>query len=175
MSNDYRLSSKQLQDYLPGLAPEQDDLTAMGYTKVYRGIHTGWPYRLNSSSDIDFNDIGHHWTTEKYVAQSFATKFGSPTKNNFGYVVEGYVHPNDVADLQNNGKDKLIYGGKGIYTHDHSEQEKTVRHGAPIRLTGMSKIRDVTNNEYGETEYEEKPVVNFTPRTATASTLRMNR
>lgn len=167
MSGEYNLSGDQLGDYLPGMAPEQDDLEAAGHVKVYRGLHAGFPNTIRSSKDIDLNNLGTHWTVDRNVARDFALKSGSTLRPD-GYLVEGWVHPRHVAHLSN-PEDAERYGGRGIFRATFNvEQEATVRDGAPIRVTGMSKVHRVNDEDdgWGEDVVTEKPVVNFKPQVA---------
>jgi len=167
MSSEYNFSKEQLGDYLPGMAPEQDDLQAAGFVKVYRGLHKGYPNTIRSSKDIDLNSLGAHWTTERGVAQSFASHSGRVIDPD-GYLVEGWVHPRHTAQVKTNPEDAARYGNRGIFGKDSGEAEVTVRDGAPIRLTAMSKVHQENDPDdgWGEDIFTEKPVVNFKPQIA---------
>ena len=167
MSSEYNFSKEQLGDYLPGMAPEQDDLQAAGFVKVYRGLHKGFPDTIRSSKDIDFNGLGTHWTTDRNIAQKFSLQSGNVIRPD-GYLIEGYVHPRHVAHLSN-PEDAARYGGRGIFRATFNvEQEATVRDGAPIRVTAMSKVHRENDPDdgWGEDVITEKPVVNFKPQIA---------
>jgi hypothetical protein len=167
MSAEYNLSGEQLGKYLPGMAPEQDDLQAAGFVKVYRGFHKGFPNTIRSSKDIDLNGLGTHWTTDRGVAQSFASQ-SEKVINPDGYLVEGWVHPRHIAQVKTNPEDAVRYGNRGIFGKDSGEAEVTVRDGAPIRVTAMSKVHKENNSDedWGEDVITEKPVVNFKPQIA---------
>jgi hypothetical protein len=162
MSGEYNLSGDQLGDYLPGMAPEQDDLKGAGFVKVYRGLHAGFPYTVRSAKDVDLGNLGTHWSTSRGVAQSFAASSGSSLLPP-GYLVEGWVHPRHIADVKNNPEDAMRYGNRGIFGKDSGEKEATVRDGAPVRVTGMTKVymKDDSDDGMGEVDFTEKPVVNF--------------
>lgn len=171
MSGEYNFSKEQLGEYLPGMAPEQDDLDALGYHHVYRGLNQ--PRR----ADLNLNEgVGIHWSYNPDVAKHFAVSGGVSLFSDdltralsAGHVVSGRVHPQHVADLENRKDDAHDYAYEHIYGPDSVEEEATIREGSPVRLTGLDKVRMTEPQMEGwDPEFESKPVTTFKPRDATA-------
>lgn len=166
----YNFRKEQFGNYLPGMAPHQDDLDAMGYEHVYRGLSR------SHLTDLRLDQhLGNHWSYDPQVANHFATSGGislyesvHPDTLSSGYVVSARVHPQHIADLDNRKDDFEAYGGRAIYGPDSNEQEATVRDDAPVRITGLEKVRNVTPKEHNDgiwdEEFEKKPVTTFKPR-----------
>jgi hypothetical protein len=160
----YNLCKEQFGEYLPGLAPEQDDLEAMGYQTVYRGVKQNPREGVEGRADLNLEQVGNHWSSDRSVARSFASNLFYP-----GYILEGKVHPDDVEDLEHNTVAKTYWERKGVFTWGsgkEKEKEVTLKPDAKVRVSKLTKIKDVGNLD---PSYVEKPVVNFRPTVATAA------
>jgi hypothetical protein len=97
------------------------------HIQVYRGYSS-----TPSPKDIDFNNLGHHWTTNPNVAESFAIQNDDEPEPDFplqGTVLSGLVHKDHVM------KPEEVPDDLGVLDHD-AEAEHTIRKGAPVKITG---------------------------------------
>lgn len=167
--SEYKLRKEQFGNYLPGMAPHQDDLDAMGYEYVYRGLHNIPKENLQLKKDV-----GIHWSYDENVAKHFATSggislYGEEFEPKDGYVVSGRVHPQHIADVEGRLDDLHDYAYNYIFGPESNEQEATVRRKSPVRITGVSRVSMTDPGDYPEyAEFEETPVKKKKPKVGRA-------
>lgn len=61
------------------------------FINVYRGVEA------ESVGDIDLNRLGHHWTTDRRTAESYATVGAQSGEPKAGAVFSGVVHKRNVV------------------------------------------------------------------------------
>jgi hypothetical protein len=115
------------------------------HIQVYRG------YSSTPTPDhIDFERLGHHWTTDRSVAERFAIQDEDHPEEGFpleGTVLSGMVDKKHVMP-----KDE-IHPSLGVLDND-AEKEHTLRQGAPVKVTGATAMSfGVNDSEIRKEDY----------------------
>jgi hypothetical protein len=98
-------------------------------TEVHRGI------KLNSRNNYTVSpNLGTHWSTNPEMAALFS---GLERNAHDSIVFHGEVPISSVEG------DKNILKENGVRNFDTSEKEVPVKQGSPVKVTGISKFRDV--------------------------------
>lgn len=99
-------------------------------------VHRG--YSSTPTPDhIDFNRLGHHWTTDKSVAESFAIQDTDHPEEGFpleGTVLTGLIHKDHVMASHE------IPNSFGVLQNG-AEFEQTIREGAPVKVIGANSLK----------------------------------
>lgn len=125
--------------------------TGPQWVHLYRGISEFGP------KDVDTSWIGQHWTTDRGVADSFATD-GFDTGNQSGTVVEAFIHRRHIVDPYS-GEGRTLQERSGVRSPEEDaaqqapEHEKTVRQGAIVHVQKMHYV----NRNSGELQSQEVP------------------
>lgn len=129
--------------------------TGQQWVRLYRGLHMTDPEHVEAHPKV----IGSHWSSNSDIAYNFATNrdiegyphydWGDedpiPMK---GTVVEALVHPRHIIDPESDeGQDWQMHSE--VFGPDHSEQERTVRPGAPVHVQKLHYFDD--DNETSRT------------------------
>lgn len=128
--------------------------TGPQWVRLYRGLHATDPEHIEKNP----KGIGPHWSTSSDVAYNFATYrdiSGIPHWDMAydedpipleGTVVEALVHRRHIIDPESDeGQDWQL--GEDVFGPDHSEQERTVRPGAPVHVQALHHFDD-DNEKY---------------------------
>lgn len=125
-----------------------DNLSNELFFQAHRGINTSYPHypKQGKSSQyrLDSNNLGTHWSADEQVAKEFANSPNSRAltsywRTNHAKVVHAEVPlssvETDTATMQQ--------GGFANFSRQdpHEEKEVMVKEGAPIKVTGVTKLR----------------------------------
>lgn len=119
--------------------------------KVYRG--------LAYTDEPNTSRLGMHWTTNSLVAHSFATDEPywrddtEPAPK--GILLEAEVHPKHEIQPGTQEHDDVM-DSDAVIGPSHYEQERTIRPGAPIRVTRHHYIKDGQIIRSEDVDYEGK-------------------
>jgi hypothetical protein len=117
---------------------------------LYRGLSTP-KFEPEDSDQVDFDNLGVHWTPNRNVAQRFATQEVPYEGDNEdlqdvfstgGRVIRAKVRVKDIVD-PNSEEGKELSDKLGIFnrtTDDSDEKEHTVRPGAKVKIKGVSEV-----------------------------------
>lgn len=126
------------------------------FITLYRGFND------RARTDIDFNNLGIHWTPDRNVAESASLGIDphESDPNNFepasgvGTVLEAKVHKRNIIDPDSQELQDLIKERNvEIFTKNYVpeahevEQEHTVRPGSPIHIVAAHTILDADKNK----------------------------
>ena len=104
---------------------------------VHRGINT-----KSGARTVDKTNLGMHWSTSQDVAQHFAnssSKYPSWASNH-ARVIHAQV---PISSVETDDKTLQQRGFAGFKGKDPlGEKEVPVREGAPVRVTGITKLRE---------------------------------
>jgi len=112
------------------------------FTTLYRGIAT----QSHSMKDVDFDNLGSHWTPDQDVAASFAlsragdTYFEREPKVLRGIVISARVPHEHIID-PNSEEGEYWRETMDVYSPEHTEQEHTVRPGGEVHVTGVTRLK----------------------------------
>ena len=121
------------------------------WVRLYRGLHATDPEHIERHP----TGVGPHWSASPDVAYNFATGrdfSGMPQYDEtddvpmMGTVIEALVHPRHIID-PNSDEGEEWQMGEAVFGPDHSEQERTVRPGAPIHIQALHHFDD-DNDKY---------------------------
>jgi hypothetical protein len=113
-----------------------------GHVRVFRGIAN-----TSELSDINFNNLGKHWTTNPEIAVDFASYYS----DNPGHVVTGLVHPDDVLSADNPEHQAVLRS----YRLRAYENETPIRAGAQVGVVSVEKYQN-RKSVTGPTKYYKK-------------------
>ena len=108
------------------------------WVNVYRGLAYTDPEKL------DKGGLGRHWSTNRWVAESFATDGLEDTDSSV--VLEAKVHKKNIIPEGTEEWDNEAgrYGAEGQAS---PEREHTVRRGAPVHIMSVTHYFDNTKSE----------------------------
>lgn len=140
---------------------------SVGGEEVHRGLNLG----LASDDDVERlhadpvgylqshgyrpHETGIHWSTDPYTAHNFALAHeddeDDATPHTHGVILHGRVDPEHV--VQHGTPEWQDYADQHEIFDGGHEQERTVRTGAPVHITGVTAVsKPVWGNEGRETE-----------------------
>jgi hypothetical protein len=98
-------------------------------------VHRGFSSTA-SPDEIQFDRLGHHWTTDRKVAESFAIQ-------DTDWAEEG--HPLEGTVLSAMVHKKHVMSAEEIPTHlevleNGAEKEQTLRKGAPVKIVDATTL-----------------------------------
>jgi len=141
--------------------------TASTGTEVHRGLNLG----LGSDEDVEAlhadpvgylhahgyrpHETGIHWSADPYTAHNFALAHeedeDDETPHTHGVILHGRVSPEHI--VQPGTSEWQDYADENEIFNGGHEQEHTVRHGAPVHITGVTAVsKPVWGHEGRETE-----------------------
>lgn len=110
--------------------------TGEQWVQLYRGIA-----HVNPDT-LDTRGLGRHWSTNKWVAESFGTDGlgeDDPSMVIGALVHKKHIIPEDTEEWSNEAE---RYGSFG---HDSPESEHTVKRGAPVHITSITHYPNSTD------------------------------
>ena len=112
------------------------------FYQVHRGLDLAW----KGTGDIGYGKInkenlGTHWSASQDVAEKFANKSKYPSwRTNYAKVLHADV---PLSSVETHEETLHRRGYAGFDRKDpFGEKEVPVREGAPVRLTGITKLRE---------------------------------
>ena len=123
-----------------------DNLSNELFFEVHRGVNTSYPHYPESGGStnyvLDKANLGTHWSASEQVAKEFANSPRSRAmvphwRTNYGRIIHGEL-PMSSMETDNA---KLREGG--VLRNSSDEKEVTAQKGATVRVTGVTKLRQV--------------------------------
>lgn len=119
------------------------------FHEVHRGVNTSYPHYpkegKSSQYKLDSKNMGTHWSADAQVAKEFANSPNSRAltphwRTNHAMVVHAEV-PMSAVETDT---EKMKKGGFANFSRQdpHDEKEVMVQEGAPIKVTGVTKLRE---------------------------------
>jgi hypothetical protein len=99
------------------------------FQRVYRGIEA------DTVGDIDLDRLGHHWTTDRRTAQSYATVGMESGQPRAGAVVEALVHNRNI--VHRGTPEWEARGDELNYMPDWDQDEVPVIPGRPVHVQSV--------------------------------------
>jgi len=126
----------------------QDNLSNELFFKVHRGVNVSYPHYPEDDgprcSGVDSKNLGVHWSANEDVAKGFANSPNSRRTNpswrtDYAKVIHADVPMSSVETNTTTMAERGYsnFGGKDPW----NEQEVMVKKGAPIKVTGITKLR----------------------------------
>lgn len=127
----------------------EDNLSQELFFNVHRGVNVSYPHYPEAGGKsqyaLDQENLGTHWSVDEPVAKDFANHPSSRSKypswrTNHGRVIHAEIPMSAVET------DTETMRGKGFANFDgkdeFKEKEVMAKKGAPIRVTGITKLRE---------------------------------
>lgn len=125
-----------------------NNLSSELFFQVHRGVNTSYPHypKAGSSSQykLDLNNLGTHWSADAQVAKEFANSPNSRAltphwRTDYAHVVHAEV-PMSAVETD---PETMRQGGFANFSRQdpHGEKEVMVKEGAPIKVTGVTNLR----------------------------------
>lgn len=120
-----------------------DNLSNELFHNVHRGLDLAWHGNNNIGfGNIDKKNLGTHWSASQDVAEKFANKNSKyPSwRTNYAKILHAQVPMSSVETDTETMKSRGYgnFGGKDPL----GEKEVMVKEGAPVKLTGITKLRE---------------------------------
>lgn len=126
-----------------------ENLSQELFFNVHRGVNTSYPHYpkagRSTTNKLDKENLGTHWSADETVAQEFANHPNSrrlyPSwRTNHAKVIHAEVPMSSVET----DTETMKQGGFANFSRQdpHEEKEVMVKEGAPIRVTGITKLRE---------------------------------
>jgi len=130
----------------------QDNLSNELFFKVHRGVNVSYPHYPEEGGSsryvIDSKNLGVHWSADADVAKGFANSPNSRSTEPSWRTDHAKVIHADVpmSSVETNTTTMAArgynnFGGKDPW----DEKEVMVKKGAPIKVTGITKLRESRN------------------------------
>lgn len=127
----------------------EDNLSNELFFKVHRGVNVSYPHYPEEGGSsryvIDSKNLGTHWSADESVAKEYANSPNSRRTNPSWRTDHAKVIHADVpmSSVETNtttmaARGYSNFGGKDPW----NEQEVMVKKGAPIKVTGITKLRE---------------------------------
>jgi hypothetical protein len=124
------------------------------FHEVHRGINTSFPHypKEGKSSQyvFDTRNLGTHWSTDESVAKGFANSPNSRSTQPYWRTDHAQVvHAEVPMSSVETDTEKMREGGFANFSRQdpHEEKEVMVKEGAPLRVTGVTKLRRSKDEE----------------------------
>ena len=126
----------------------QDNLSNELFFKVHRGVNVSYPHYPeegeSSKYRLDSKNLGTHWSADADVAKGFANSPNSRALTSYWRTDHAKVIHADVpmSSVETN-EETMRNGGFANFSRQdpHEEKEVMVKRGAPIKVTGITKLR----------------------------------
>jgi hypothetical protein len=123
----------------------QDNLSNELFFKVHRGVNVSYPHYPeeggSSQYSLDSKNLGVHWSASDDVAHRFSnqqSKYPS-WRTDHAKVIHADV---PMSSVETNTSAMIERGFANLSGQDpYNEQEVMVKKGAPIKVTGITKLR----------------------------------
>ena len=121
-----------------------DNLSQELFHEVHRGVNLSYPHypKAGKSSQykLDSKNLGTHWSVDEGVAKRFANKGEYPDwRTDYARVVHAEI---PMSSVETN-EETMRQGGFANFSRQdpHNEKEVMVKEGAPVKVTGLTKMR----------------------------------
>ena len=110
--------------------------------ELFHTVHRGLRMPNTANPSIDTSALGVHWSTSEDVAQDFAGRNMSPERARV-------IHANVPMSSVETDTEVLKKRGFGSFpgANNLGEQEVMVKEGAPVHVTGITKMKDIGGYE----------------------------
>ena len=126
----------------------QDNLSNELFFKVHRGVNVSYPHYpqagRSSQYSLDSKNLGTHWSADADVAKEFANSPNSRALTSHWRTDHAKVIHADVpmSSVETDSETMRLGGFANFSRQDpHEEKEVMVKKGAPIKVTGITKLR----------------------------------
>lgn len=126
----------------------QDNLSNELFFKVHRGVNVSYPHYPqaggSSQYSLDSKNLGTHWSADADVAKEFANSPNSRALTSHWRTDHAKVIHADVpmSSVETDSETMRLGGFANFSSQDpHEEKEVMVKKGAPIKVTGITKLR----------------------------------
>ena len=126
----------------------QDNLSNELFFKVHRGVNVSYPHYpeegKSSQYRLDSKNLGTHWSADADVAKEFANSPNSRALTSYWRTDHAKVIHADVpmSSVETDSETMRLGGFANFSRQDpHEEKEVMVKKGAPIKVTGITKLR----------------------------------
>ena len=119
------------------------------FFNVHRGVNTSYPHYpkegKSSQYKLDSQNLGTHWSADEQVAKEFANhpssrRFYPSWRTNHAKVIHAEV---PVSSVETDTETMKRGGFANFSLQDPTEEKEVmVKEGAPVRVTGVTKLRE---------------------------------
>lgn len=126
----------------------QDNLSNELFFKVHRGVNVSYPHYPEEGGSskyvVDSKNLGVHWSADADVAKEFANSPNSrSTEPSWRTDHAKVIHADVPMSSVETNEETMRNGGFANFSRQdpHEEKEVMVKKGAPIKVTGITKLR----------------------------------
>ena len=126
----------------------QDNLSRELFFEVHRGVNVSYPHYPEEGESskyvVDTKNLGTHWSADEDVAKEFANSPNSRStepswRTGYARVVHADV---PISSVETDRNTMRQHGFANLSGQDpYKEKEVMVKKGAPIKVTGITKLR----------------------------------